>query len=384
MCVCGYLLYILKPALCRLGENHEAGSPGFVLMHEASFGAPTAVEPNRSPMKSKYIQSLTGTAMQEVLQSHLDDEATAIASMGWLKECATKGKIPYTRVDQDSDPDAQFDPRAQWGPEVQIGVPGRQGGFFLVEHDETFGTDANFWELPAEQAAVLVEQANELRLAQRELLQMPDLRYLGSKKRKSTKPNKELSAANIRARNEIGGKELIDDEPEDKSDDEDASDEDDQQPTWGADISGCKKNHYAVVATEYCNSHGIQILKITEIVSTEESKHTFKGVEMTLDANNLTHSDKKCLSARWYLTGKEVPKIQKAWWVLAYCKMTKVGRTNWKLSRAVIRKIELLIHDQQLPLFQSISDEQPENIDRNRRGHEIGGNSSDESYEDSA
>jgi hypothetical protein len=191
-----------------LGENHEAGSPGFVLMHDAPFGAPTAVEPNRSPMKSKYVQSLTGTAMNQVLQSHLEDEVTAIASMAWLKECATKGKIPYTTPVNCSDPD--LDPRAQWGPTVQIGVPGRQGDFFLVEHDEEFGTDAKFWELPAEQAVLLVQQANELREAQRELQQMPDLRYAGRNKRKSTQPSSELSMANIRARNEIGQKELID------------------------------------------------------------------------------------------------------------------------------------------------------------------------------
>jgi hypothetical protein len=374
-----------------LGEDSEAGSPGFVLLHEAPFGAPTPIEPNRSPMKSKYVQALTGKAMQEVLESHLEDEDTAVKSMDWLKQCATTGKIPYTLVDEDAD--QNLDTRAQWGPQIKVGVPGRQGDFSLVEHDAKFSTNATFWELPVEAAAVLEAQANELRMAQSELLQMPNVRYLSTRKRKRDNPktSKEFSAANIRARNEIGDKEFIDGPILDEKDcevervDDITSDEDESQPSWGADIKGCKKDHYAIVATEFSDAHGIQILQISEIVSGEESQQTFKGVELTLDSSTLTQSDKECLKGNWYLTGKEVPKIQKVWWVLAYCsKLKKAGRKTWKLPTPVVTKIQKLIMDQKLPLFQSKSDEQTENVDRNRRGYDNhgGGDSEEDHYEE--
>jgi hypothetical protein len=50
----------------------------------------------------------------------------------------------------------------------------------------------------------------------------------------------------------------------------------------------------------------------------------------------------------------------------------------------VVNQINKLIKDQKLPLFQSKSDEQHENVDRNRRGYDNhgGGASEEDQYEE--
>ena len=92
-------------------------------------------------MTKRHIREMVGKNVQRQLASY-QGEQDAQLTCDWLRDCATKGYIPYTLCDESKEV-----PNGSWGPEVSVGIPGRTGKFYVMQ-DSVDDTDVNFWKLP--------------------------------------------------------------------------------------------------------------------------------------------------------------------------------------------------------------------------------------------
>ena len=178
---------VWKKNACDLnwrGEDLQPNSAGFVILPQVPAGAPPLLNPQRKPMKSKYVRELTGAAMQNIVEDHVQDQADVPAVMDWLRKCATEGKMPYQRLGHEvalSNDHNEMDPRSQWGSKIGIGVGGNISEFFLLEPNAEYDCDKEFWVIPK------VEDENErkeLEVVAADVLGLPDLRYANKSKQK--------------------------------------------------------------------------------------------------------------------------------------------------------------------------------------------------------
>jgi hypothetical protein len=363
------------------GEDFEVNTPGFVLLLEQPQGAPDRVQPTRKPMESAYVSQLTGNAMREVIESIVGEE-TAGPCISWLKNCAVSGKIPFQYASDQTQRSlshelagVEKDPRAEWGPKVKIGVPGREGECYLMEYDSKWNSNAKFWELPSDILEKRQADSDALLLTAQELIGLPDLRYKGQHKR----PTRPLAATNpssmTRALNEVGQSSSSRSHAQagnangnsDVSGSITGSDDDDEVASWGADVAGCQVGSYAVIYTEFESSWGIEVIHITNIVSSEKGSESFQGVELTLDSNSIGYNDAKCLTKKWYKqrNARVSQYLRPCWAVFAYFKkLTKGGKLPTQTQNIVIQKTE----EQQLKTFTQKTSEHQTTVDyRSRR-----------------
>ena len=355
------------------GSDGQPSTEGFILLVAKPRGAPEEVVPDRKPMKSKYLKQLTGPRMTEVMNSIVDEE-TASASMAWLKESAITSVMPFTRVDPPySHLHSGNDPRSQWGPKIKIGVPGSEGEFFLLEHSPEFGSNDRFWQIPD----AAYDQRGEFARVDTSLSALPDVRYKGTKRRKTTHLSKSPVSSLTRTRSALsklpGDKDAGGDD-----DDDDDKDQEPYTPAWGAPFTGCVISAFAVLLTEFDDSIGLSVVQITNIVSDAEGEESFQGVDLCIDSRTVNQSDEKCLKSPWYRPprGKVSSEVRAAWGVLVYFQALLPrgrGKKGKGLPTDVINHIKRVNESEDLNLFTM----KPEAVESLQKGY----NSNDD-YDD--
>jgi hypothetical protein len=338
------------------GEDQKELSAGFVLMPFPPTDKPDLIEPLRQAIPKKYIGDLLGTKMQSVVKAHVPaDEVNGV--MDWLKYCATEGKMPYELVEDEVA--SEQDRRAVWGPKIKIGVGSKKGDFFLLTQDDELKTPQDFWALPATTSEQLSSEQRSAQMVQDEIMNLPDVRYQGVPRRSVVPRSNTNEPRHLGVHNQIENNIDVNDVQLLVSQPAEPSEAVPQRPLFGADWTKCAVGHFAVVDVVFKDKRGIEVVKITEIVSVDQQEEfaEFKGTQYVLNSSTLDQANRGCLKGNWYnpvnrsADTADSDRIFKSWWVLAYTdKLTQAG----KLPAPVVKTITDKIAAQSIGTFEVI------------------------------
>jgi hypothetical protein len=231
-----------------------------------------------------------------------------------------------------------------------------------LEHSLEFCSDERFWQIPDAD----YDRRVQFSKIDSDLNVLPDVRYKGSKRRRTNQHSKSPVHSLTKRRSALRMCPHEADEGDKGDDDGEHKDgrsvaaipiDDFYTPAWGACFSGCHVNHIAILLTEYDDSMGISVVQITNIVSDVEGEESFQGIDLCIDSKKINQSDSSCLKAKWYKPSRSrvSSEVRPAWGVLTYFPaLVSLGNRKGAgkgIPAEVRKKIIKMDKDENLHLF---------------------------------
>jgi hypothetical protein len=309
-----------------LGNDQLATNSGFVVLPQLPQGAPTIVEPTDVVMSPDHIIKLIGPTMQEAMRPYMASDDEVFETINWLGASADTGRMPYTPIDAS----VVHTPPDQWGQRVKVGVPGKQGDFFLIQPDKP-GSPYGFWQLPVDTQERVEEEQRERQKVVDRYAAVPKVEY--KQKRKA--------AQSIGSSSGSSGSSSGSSSARIGSDDSDGE----VSNRTGASMEYCKVGHFAVLERGYKDgSTGIDVGKIKGI-SEKSVEGGFDVCYLSVDLYGPAGTSNRgtCLKSKWREDkgNKKGSKVKndsvKNWSVIAYFRsFNKGGRLPKSAVDAVV------------------------------------------------
>ena len=338
---------LFKPSVSHprwLGRNHLPESPGFFLLPQVPPGKPDAIPGKKKVMAKQYIRQMLGAPVLRQVAAY-QGARDAELSMKWLRECATKGYIPYQPVEDGDHCGVEANNFGSWGPKALVGIPGRTGEFFIMQ-DNPDESDASFWAFPEDLRQCIDTGLRDVMLQRQQLCGIPNLRYAD-----------ESPAAARQA--QAVARDRASESKQDANDDADAApvspslavsqnlngqfEEAAALVQWGADFAGCVTGHFAVTHEEFkdgVGGAGVNIYKIEEVVRSEEQgedrSYFTTRQKLVPSKKGVMVYEKKCLECAWHKV--RIPTMKVMGWQVAYY-FTKLTKGSKIPSAAKVLKL---------------------------------------------
>ena len=317
-----------------LGRDHQPESPGFFMLSQVPPSRPKALPGGKRIMAKQHIKEMVGKNVMKQLKSY-QGEQDAQLTCDWLRECATKGYIPYTLCDESKEVS-----KGSWGPEATVGTPGRTGQFYVMQ-DSVDDTDINFWNLPNDIREYVDKATHDLMVQRTQLLGTPNVRYADQSPAaaRAMQASAADAAANRESRrssrsDEKSGNDAVDSVMSNAEVGENAVENLDEkfeqvagQPVrqWGLDFDQCKTGLYAVAHDEFeegAGGSGINVYKVAQVHAVGDNNqpnYFTTTTKFVPSKEGLSVTDPACLKAKWHRQNCEEIKV-KGWQVVYYFK----------------------------------------------------------------
>jgi hypothetical protein len=326
-----------------LGREQLSTNEGFVVLPQIPVGPPIEIIPNDNVMSPEYITNMTGPAMEVIMRPYMKNEDEVYQTLEWLFDAAVTGSMPYTVVhnresNEESDAENESELRPdQWGVPVTVGVPGKEGEFFLVE-PVALTSKYGFWELPPDLEEVSQADQKEMQ----DLIDQhnkPPLVRLVPPKKPTKKGNKKTTNKTVKKpkSRKKRKKKLAPEEPVEFV------------PTHGPPKEDCNIGEYAIVHVKYKEGEGsgVEVMRVTSYVEDIKDQTLYHVTGEMFGPASGKSNGVKCLTGIWNTRQKE--ETHKSWSVITFfAQLTQGRKLPGSVKRHVIERqaTELLIVDE--------------------------------------
>ena len=364
---------LFKPTVCDprwLGRDHLPESPGFFMLKQLPPGRPDVIPGNTKVMAKQYIRQMTASAVLRQVVAFAGDVDGRL-SIEWLRQCAVSGAVPYTfvNVDEAPRPGELVNGYDSWGPMVKVGVPGRDGLFYVMQDSNNSAED--FWALPEDIQKCVDQDTRDIMLQRQEVLGIPNVRYKEDSPvyaRRLQKTALNSSSPSVQSNGSPSRTILA-------SLTEEMKEESLVSTQWGSDFTKCIEEHFAVVHEEFEEGKGgvgVNVYKINDVFGKDEDAgdgeadyFTTKQMFVPSSKGRMTY-DPECLKGNWH--GTKIKEIKVLGWQVVYyftkfTKGKKIPSYNKILLLADQHKLELFKPPEQREFASVFDSEESDDAD---------------------